>query len=314
MAHARNPRRFAPAILLDLASTPGNQKVSSVSLKPMRLPTLLALASLLSGCFYPADRGRALELSVERLAADNKHLEEELSKAREQLADSLNKLSTVVESLEKGARRSDADIGVQLQKNIEDVAALRGQVETYQHRVGELEGALKGAKDDLERRAIADKGADAVKEAEAKKKAEEMKRPDDPKEFLKLADEKAKAGDLPLARQLYNDFLKKWPREPSAGDAHFGLGETYFTDDKCREALYEYGKVIQEFAASRAVPQALLRSADCFKKLKMVAESKLALEEVVAKHPKTDAAKSAKVKLAELAKEADKAAPKKKGK
>jgi tol-pal system protein YbgF len=279
----------------------------------MRRPIVLALAALATGCFYPADRGRALEVRLERLAADNQHLEEELTKSRERLTEALTKLSTAVESLEKGARRSDADIGVQLQKNIEDVAALRGQVETYQYRVTELENLLKRASDDLERRAIADKGADAVKEAEAKKKAEELKRPDEPREYLKLADEKAKAGDLPLARQLYNDFLKKWPRDPSAGDAHFGLGETYFTDDKCREALYEYGKVIQDFTASKAVPQALLRSADCFKKLKMVAESKLALEEVVTKHPRSDAAKSAKVKLAELAKD-DKAAPKKKGK
>lgn len=284
----------------------------------MRRPLLAALATstaLLTGCFYPADRGRALEARLDRLAADNEHLEKELATSRERLAETLKRLETALDTLDKAARRTDADIGVQLQKNLEDVAALRGQVETYQHRVNELESSLKRATEDLERRAIADKGAEAVREAEAKRKAEELKRPEEPKEFLKLADDKAKAGDLPLARQLYNEFLKKWPREPSAAEAHFGLGETYFTDDKCREALYEYGKVIQEFTGSRAVPQALLRSADCFKKLKMVAESKLALEEVVAKHPKTDAARSAKQKLAELSKELkDDKAPKKKGK
>ena len=273
----------------------------------------VALAALFSGCFYPADRGRALEARLDRLAADNQHLEQELKSSRDRLADTLAKLEKALETLDKAARRSDADIGVQLQKNLEDVAALRGQVETYAHKVNELEGLLRKASDDLERRAIADKGAEAVKEAEARRKAEELKRPDKPEEFLKMADEKAKAGDVPLARQLYNEFLKKWPREPSAAEAHFGLGETYFTDDKCREALYEYGKVIQEHTSSRSVPQALLRSADCFKKLKMVAESKLALEEVVSKHPKTDAAKAAKQRLAELAREAkDDKAPKKK--
>ncbi len=30
-------------------------------------------------------------------------------------------------------------------------------------------------------------------------------------EFLALAQEKAKAGDVTLARQLYSEFLKKWP-------------------------------------------------------------------------------------------------------
>jgi tol-pal system protein YbgF len=269
----------------------------------MRRLLIAALAVTLTGCFYPADRGRALEARLDRLASDNEHLEKELLTSRERLADTLGKLEKALETLDKAARRSDADIGIQLQKNLEDVAALRGQVETYQYRVTELENSLKKATDDLERRATADKGVDAVKEAEAKKKAEEMKRPDDPKGFLKLADDKARAGDLPLARQLYNEFLKKWPKEPSAGEAHYGLGETYFTDDKCREALYEYGKVIQEFNSSKAVPNALLRSASCFQKLKMTPESKLALEEVVSKHPKSDAAKEAKQKLAELAKE-----------
>jgi tol-pal system protein YbgF len=279
----------------------------------MRRLLFAALALSLAGCFYPADRGRALEARLDRLASDNEHLEQELQTSRERLADTMAKLEKALDSMDKAARRSDADIGIQLQKNVEDVAALRGQVETYQYRVTELENSLKKATDDLAARAVADKGADAVKEAEAKKKAEELKRPEDPKAFLKLADDKAKSGDLPLARQLYNDFLKKWPKDASAGEAHYGLGETYFTDDKCREALYEYGKVIQEFNTTRSVPNALLRSADCFKKLKMAPESKLALEEVVSKHPKSDAAKEAKQKLAELAKEAkDDKKPKKK--
>lgn len=278
----------------------------------MHRTRFVPLAALLfAGCFYPADRGRALEARLDRLAADNQKLEEELRSERERLSATLAKLEAALESLDKAARRSDADIGVQMQKTVEDVAALRGQVETYQHRVGELEGLLKKASEDLEKRALADKGADAQKEAEAKKKAEELKRPEEPAPFLRLADDKAKAGDLPLARQLYNEFLKKWPKDAQAGDAHFGLGETYFTDDRCREALYEYGKVIQDFTQSRAAPQAYLRSADCFKKLKMVAESKLALEELLKQHPRTDEAKTAKQRLAELAKESR---PAKKGK
>ena len=90
--------------------------------------------------------------------------------------------------------------------------------------------------------------------------------------------------------------------------AHFGIGETFFSDEKCREALYEYGTVIQEFTKTRSAPDAYLRSADCFRKLKMVAESKLALETLMKEHPKSDAAKTAKVKLSEMD---EKPAPKK---
>jgi TolA-binding protein len=177
---------------------------------------------------------------------------------------------------------------------VEDVAALRGQVETYQYKVAELESALKSAQD-----ALTAKAAATDPDAATKKKADELKRPEDPKDFLRLAEDTAR-NDKGLARTLYNELLKKWPKESVAGEAHFGLGETYFSDDKCREALYEYGKVIQEFTKTRSAPEAYLRSADCFKKLKMVAESKLALETLIKEFPKSDAAKTAKIKLNEL--------------
>ena len=55
---------------------------------------------------------------------------------------------------------------------------------------------------------------------------------------------------------------------------------------------------------------AYLRSSECFKKLKLTTEAKLALDELVKQHPKSDAAKTAKTKLAELSKEAKDAAKK----
>jgi tol-pal system protein YbgF len=256
---------------------------------------LIILTLSLGACWYPGDRGILLEEKVGKLSDENAQLRKELADNQEKLARAQKRLDDQIESLDKAARRSDADIGIQVQRTVEDVAALRGQVETYQYKVATLENDLKAAKEELEKKQVA-----ADPELQAKKKADEVKRPDDPKDFLRLADDTAKGGDKQLARTLYNEFLKKWPKDNAAGEAHFGLGETYYTDEKCREALYEYGKVIQEFTKTRSAPDAYLRSADCFKKLKMVAESKLALETLMKEHPKSDAAKTAKVKLAEL--------------
>jgi tol-pal system protein YbgF len=263
-----------------------------------------ALTALLSGCFYPADRGAVLEDKIEKLSVQNKALEQELKESRDKQQATLDDVQKALEQLDKASRRSDADVGVQMQKTVEDVATLHGSFETIQYRLGVLEDAQKKTNDELAKRAEAD--------AAAEKKKEELKRPDDPKEFLKLAETKIKDGDVPLGRALYNEFLKKWPKDGQAGEAHFGLGETYFTEDRCREALYEYNKVIQDFAKSPSAPDAYLHTSECFKKLKMVAESKLALEELVKQHPKSDAAKTAKTKLAEL-KAGDKPAPKKGG-
>jgi tol-pal system protein YbgF len=286
----------------------------------MRRLALIALPLALSGCFYPADRGRALETRLEKLDATQAQLQAELKQTREQLDATLPKIdakiaevSKALQSLDNASRRSGADIGIQLQKTVEDLAQLRGQVETYLYKIGELEGALTKTNEETEKRLLALKGEEALKEAEARKKAEELKRPTDKKEFLALAQEKDKGGEVSVARQLYAEFLKKWPKDALAAEAHFGLGETYFTEDKCREALYEYGKLLQEYPKADSTPNAYLRSSECFKKLKMQDESRLALEELVKGYPKSEAAKTAKARLAELDK-AKKAEPKKGGK
>ena len=281
----------------------------------MRRLVLFALLVALPGCFYPADRGRALEAKVDRLGAETAQMQAELKEARAQLSATLPKIDEKVaevtqalQGLDTAARRKDADIGIQLQKSVEDLAQLRGQVETYLHKITELETAL-GEQD---KKLTAFQGAEAVKEAEAKKKAEELQRPTDKKEFLALAQDKAKAGDVALARQLYTEFMKKWSKDPLVGDAHYGLGETYFSESRCREALFEYGKVVQEHPKASTAPDAYLRSSECFTRLKMKDESRMALEELVKSYPKSAAAKTAKERIAELDKAAK--APAKKGK
>lgn len=254
----------------------------------------------LAGCFYPADRGRLVEQRLDKIDGTTMRLEQALKESDSKQAETVTKVQTALESLDKAAHRSDADIGIQLQKTVEDVAALRGMVETYQYKVTELETQLKSAKEELSKKAT---DVEASKAVDVKKKAEELKRPEDPKEFLKLASEKQKGGEVGLARQLYNEYLKKWPREESVGEVHFALGETYLEEDRCREALYEYGKVISDFSKSKVAPNAYLRSSECFRKLKLNPEAKLALDELVKQHPKSDAAKTAKTRIAELTKE-----------
>ena len=263
------------------------------------------------GCFYPADRGRALEARVDRLSGQSDTLDQQMKAAQAALAEKTTQVTEALESLDKASRRTDADTGVQLQKTMEDVSALRGQVESYLHKLTELEASLQKVNEESERKFTELKGSDAVKAAEARRKVEELPRPTDKREFLSLADSKAKAGETLVGRQLYNEFLKKWPRDALAANAHFALGESFSGEDKCREALFEYGKVIQDFPKAPSAADAYLESSECFDKLKMTEESKLALEEIVKTYPRSDAARTAKTRLAELDRPAKKGAQKK---
>lgn len=220
----------------------------------------------------------------------------------------IQEVSQALEGLDKAARRTDADTGVLVQKNIEDVAKLRGELEAANYKISELRAALDAVEANTEKRVLALLGPEAAKSYEARQKLEEIERPKEPKAFLELARERAKAGDTVVARRLYDEFFKKFPKSDLTGEAHFGLGEVWFGEEKCREALFEYGKVIQGYPKTASAPQAYLRSSECFGRLNMHEESRLALQEVVKAHPKSDAAKTAKAKLAQMDK-AKKPAP-----
>jgi tol-pal system protein YbgF len=254
--------------------------------RQMRPLATVALLSLATGCFFPADRGQLLESRVEALKTDNQKLEAQLKRAEDELTKTTARLQEALDQLDKASRTTGANIGVKVDSTLQDVAELRGLVEAQQHRMVELEARL------------AERPTVAAPSAEPKK--DEPKRPDEPREYLKLADDTVKGGDVEFGRKLYTELMKRWPKDELAGDAHFGLGETYFGEKRCREALYEYGKVIQDFPKAKSAPTAYLRSSDCFKELKMAAEAKVALEELLKQHPKSDAAKSAKAKLADL--------------
>ena len=51
--------------------------------------SLMVISVLWAGCFYPADRGKALEGYVESLRADNAALRAELDEAKKKLAEAL---------------------------------------------------------------------------------------------------------------------------------------------------------------------------------------------------------------------------------
>lgn len=249
----------------------------------------LCLGALsLPGCFYSSEAGKTLETRVDKLdkdlRAEQKAQAEKLDEQLPRIDQKIAEVTKALDSLDQASRRSGADASVQLQKVIEDLAQLRGQVEAYTHNL-----------DALQSRAAASASTD-------KKPADDVPRPTDKKEFFALAQSKAKSGDLQTARALYLDFIRKWPKDDLAGDAHFALAESYYGQDNCPEALPEYGQLIKSFGKSKSVPLAYVRSGDCFARLKNPEAARLAYEQVVKDYPKAAEAKMAQKGLAGLKK------------
>src|SRR5262245_15602878 len=162
-------------------------------------------AVALGACFYSSEAGKNLETRVDKLdkdlRAEQKAQAEKLDQQLPRIDQKVAEVTKALDSLDQASRRSGADTSVQLQKVIEDLAQLRGQVEAYTHNLDALESRAAATADG--------------------KKADDVPRPTDKKEFFALAQSKAKAGDLTTARALYLDFTRKWPKDDLAGDAHF---------------------------------------------------------------------------------------------
>ncbi|MFO0597076.1 MAG: hypothetical protein U0228_17315 [Myxococcaceae bacterium] len=166
-----------------------------------------ALASVvMAGCFFPADRGRVVENRLDALQGDNVKLRAELAETRTKVEETTAQLQTALDQLDRASRTTGANMGVKVDGAMQDIAVLRGQVESQQVKIQELETKLAEAKT-----------AVATTPTPTEPKKDEPKRPDDPKEFLKLADDKSKAGEVELARKLYAEFIKKWPRDDGVG-------------------------------------------------------------------------------------------------
>ena len=120
---------------------------------------LAAMTLSFSGCFWvPAETGVRMQADIRDLQnnmrAANKHLEqqaahleEQSSQLADQMKEAADKVAEVAEALQnlnRAARMTDADLGVQIERLIKEVQELRGSVELSDYRVGKIEGQFEG--------------------------------------------------------------------------------------------------------------------------------------------------------------------------
>ena len=266
----------------------------------------LVLLLAASACWVPLERGKQMEARIQRLEGESEVSAKQLDEQRKAVRERIAAVDKKIDELNASAHRSGADLAVNQDKLQEETVRLRGLLEEQAHRLELLEQTLAQQKSDTDARFAALKGAGALDEYEAKRKAEQLKRPSDKSEFFALAQAQEGKGERAVARELYEEFVKKWPSDPRAADAHFRLGELWYGDRRYRQAILEYGKVAQDFPRSDKAPDALLRTGESMLALELRDDAKGLFEEVTKRYPRTTAARKAKARLAELT------APKKK--
>jgi tol-pal system protein YbgF len=120
-----------------------------------------------------------------------------------------------------------------------------------------------------------------------------------PDEAYKKAYDLYTQGDIAGAKGEFKRFLEVYPKSKYAENAHYWLGECYFSEKKYDEAILEFDEVIKNYPKGNKVPDALFRQGMAFLEMKDTTNAKLIFREVIKRFPKSDQAKRASKKLKE---------------
>jgi len=260
----------------------------------MRLALLLVLV-LGSACVTTKSEGEAMRKDIDGLRAsfeqDKKEARAERERLRSEQAKAVKELADALDALNRAARKTGADLAVDLEKAQGEVATLKGQIEVFLHK---MEGFEKGL-------AERDKKLDDVHAWKlARDKAmQAAEHPTEKGAIYKLALQKIDAGDTARARELLTGFLSKFGSDPFAPNAQYWLGETYYAERRFNDAIVEFQKVLKDWKKSEKTPDALLKIGMSFQAQNDCKNAVLFFDEVVAAHRNSTAAKTAKERLKE---------------
>lgn len=258
-------------------------------------PALLLLAP---ACVTTASEGEAMRKDIAQLRADVDQQKKEGAADRELLkqeqAKAMANLKTAMDALDRAARKTGADLAVDLEKAQNDLAALKGKLEEINHKL-ELSAKAQVDKDKMVDEVYAWK-------TQREKAMQQAEHPTDKAAMYQLGLKKLDAGDTARARELFTEFLAKFKTDPYAPNAQYWLGETYYAERRFNDAIVEFKKVLDGWKSSEKTADALLKIGMSFQAQGDCQNAVLFFDEVLSAHKGSQAARSAKEKLTECRK------------
>lgn len=195
--------------------------------------------------------------------------------------------------------KAQLDLASQIQRQADEIARLRGQIETLNY---ELETAKKRQQDfylDLDTRLrkfesapTASAGGDPAAVA-AKPAADPAKETQD----YEAALNQFKAAKYKEAAVGFGAFVQKYPDSQLAPNAQYWLGNAWYAQRDCKKAIEAQSIVTTKYADSPKAPDAWLAIATCQQELGNPTGVKRSLETVISKYPTSPAADTAQQRL-----------------
>ncbi|HEX5773023.1 MAG TPA: tol-pal system protein YbgF [Geomobilimonas sp.] len=258
----------------------------------LSLVMLLAVA----GC---ASRGEmeSLQRDTDELKTRVLQLDKDLGATRNEAREVVEKTQGYQKDME-ALRKGAADLQATLDSARVDMQVLTGKVDDAALLAKKPADDLALVREDMERRfttiderlAKLEKG---LSETIAREEAT-------PESLYQKGLTTFKNGEPQKARELFSQFLQKFPRHDLAANVHYWRGETYYSEKNYDQAILEFQEVIKNFPEKEKVPAAMLKQAMAFKELGDVKSARYVFKKLVDDFPLADEAKQAKEKLKEL--------------
>ncbi|MGA9393829.1 MAG: tol-pal system protein YbgF [Azonexus sp.] len=196
--------------------------------------------------------------------------------------------------------KSLLDLANQMQSQSEEIARLRGQVETLNY---ELETAKKRQQDfyldldtrlrKLEPQVAGSAPADSVAGAKPPAAAD----PGQENKEYEAALNQFKANKYKEAAWGFSAFVQKHPNSSLAPNAQFWLGNAWVAQRNCAKAIDAHGVVTTKYADSPKAPDSWLAMANCQHEMGNQAAARRSLDTLIAKYPNSPAAGTAREQL-----------------
>lgn len=269
---------------------------------------MLLCALALSGCASQSSFDNARN-DIDSIKSRLFSMDRELAAVREESKESVGAIEKGFKADVFAVRKMSADIQA-------TIDSTKGEMQLLNGRVDDAALSAKNAGDDLARyREDADKRivsledrilkqqvqldllAKQIEELGKAKKDGAVSSPDT--HYLKGLDS-LKAGDVAAAREQFTGFLEQNPKHELAANAHYWIGETYYSENNYESAILSYQEVIKNYPGKDKVVAAMLKQGMAFNEINDSKSAKYVYKKLIEGFPKSEEARKAKMLLKEI--------------
>jgi tol-pal system protein YbgF len=191
-------------------------------------------------------------------------------------------------------QRSLLELNAQIELLRQELATLRGQGEQQGREMTELKNRLRDMQADLAERIRRLEPAKVVLDG-----VEFLASPEEVRSF-EVAMGQVRAEDYDGALLSFQNFQRRFPASGYFDSASFWRGNALYAKKDYKEAINAFRSLISMAPAGAKAPDSLLSIASCQAELKDIRAARKTLEELIKSYPKSEAATTARERLAIL--------------